>query len=61
MPTPVDMGARLLRGAAAFFRHVGQQNVELNDEMLENAEVCEKIADLLEEDPMREISEEETF
>jgi hypothetical protein len=51
MTTYADLGARLLRDAAAFFRTVGEQNEVLKEQMGENAKVFEQIADLLEKDP----------
>lgn len=51
MTTHADLGARLLRDAAAFFRTLGEQNAPLKDQMMENAEVFEQVATLLEQDP----------
>ena len=51
MPTHADLGARLLRDAASFFRTLGSQNAPLKDQMMENADVFEQVAALLEQDP----------
>lgn len=51
MPTHADLGARLLRDAASFFRTLGSQNEPLKDQMTENADVFEQVAALLEQDP----------
>lgn len=51
--TPVELAIRLLRDAAGFFRNVGEQNRPLKGEMFDNADVYERVADLLEEDPAR--------
>lgn len=51
MTTYAELGARLLRDAAAFFRTVGEQNEPLNEQMTENARVFDQIAQLLEDDP----------
>jgi hypothetical protein len=51
MPTHAQLAARLLRDAASFFRTVGEQNPPLKDQMNENAEVFEGVANLVEKDP----------
>ena len=51
MPTHAQLGAKLLRDAAVFFRTIGQQNPPIEDQMRENAAVFEQVADLLERDP----------
>jgi hypothetical protein len=56
MATNSELAARLLRDAAEFFRTVGSQNKELKEQMQENADVFEKVADLVEADPTGEIS-----
>lgn len=55
MPTHSEIAAKLLRDAATFFRSVGEQNASLQQEMDDNAEVYEQIADLVENDPSGEI------
>jgi len=61
MITYAEMAAKLLRDAAGFFRNVGEQNPPLRDQMNDNAEVYDQVADLLEQDPMGtlELTEEE--
>lgn len=51
MATYAQLGAKLLRDAATFFRNVGLQNEPLKDQMNDNATVYEQVADLLEKDP----------
>lgn len=53
MPTTshVELAIALLRDAAGFFRNVGEQNRPLKCEMFDNADVYERVADLLEDDP----------
>ncbi len=53
MPTTsyTDLAVKLLRDAAGFFRNVGEQNEPLAEQMNENADVYEQVADLLEQDP----------
>ncbi len=51
MATYAQLGAKLLRDAATFFRNVGAQNQPLADQMNDNAAVYEQVADLLEQDP----------
>lgn len=58
MPTHAELAARLLRDAAQFFRSIGQQNEQLNEQMSENANVFEQVATLVETDPKGELEEE---
>ncbi len=51
MATYAQLGAKLLRDAATFFRNVGAQNQPLQEQMNDNALVYEQVADLLEKDP----------
>jgi hypothetical protein len=51
MATYAQLGAKLLRDAAIFFRNVGTQNTPLKEQMDDNASVYEQVADLLERDP----------
>jgi hypothetical protein len=51
MTTHSDLAARLLRDAAEFFRTIGNQNDSLKDQMTENADVFDHVADLVESDP----------
>lgn len=57
MPTHVELAARLLRDAAAFFRTIGEQNEPLRIQMLENADVFEQVATLVENDPAGSLEE----
>lgn len=59
MPTHSEIAAKLLRDAATFFRSVGEQNASLQEEMAENSNVYEQIADLVEVDPSGEIDMDE--
>lgn len=51
MATYAQLGAKLLRDAATFFRNVGAQNEPLKEQMNDNASVYDQVADLLEKDP----------
>jgi len=51
MATHAELASRLLRDAANFFRNVGDQNEPIKDQMHDNADVYEQIADLLEQNP----------
>jgi len=51
MPAHSELAAKLLRDAAAFFKTIGQQNPPLKDQMEENADVFEQVANLVETDP----------
>ncbi len=57
MTTHAELGARLLRDAAHFFRTIGSQNEPLKEQMTENADVFEQVAALLETDPAGVIGE----
>ena len=59
MPTHATLAARLLRDAAQFFKTVGEQNEPLKEQMAENANVFEQVADLVEQDPNGELAEGE--
>ena len=59
MPTHAELSARLLRDAAQFFRSIGQQNEQLNEQMSENANVFEQVATLVETDPNGQLEEEQ--
>lgn len=52
MKTHAMMAAELMRSAAEFFRAIGNGNPEQKDAMHEHAEVFEKIAALVETDPL---------
>lgn len=55
MATHVQLAAKLLRDAATFFRNVGIQNEALQEQMDDNANVFEQVADLVEKDPMGQL------
>ncbi len=54
-----DLAVKLLRDAAGFFRNVGEQNEALSEQMGDNADVYEQVADLLEQDPAGTLELEE--
>ena len=51
MTTHAELGARLLREAAAFFRRLGEQDEALKEQMIDNSHTFEQVAELLETDP----------
>ena len=51
MATYAQLGYKLLRDAATFFRNVGAQNDALKEQMNDNASVYEQVADLVEASP----------
>lgn len=55
MATYAQLGAKLLRDAATFFRNVGAQNAPLKQQMDDNATVYEQVAELLERNPTGEL------
>ena len=57
MPSHAELSAKLLRDAATFFKTIAQQNPPLKEQMDENADVFEQVADLVEKDPMGQIEE----
>ena len=57
MATHAELAARLLRDAARFFRTLGDQNEPLREQMMENADVFEQVAGLVEKDPSGEIED----
>lgn len=57
MPAHSELAAKLLRDAAAFFKTIAEQNPPLKDQMVENADVFEQVADLVEKDPNGQIEE----
>lgn len=59
MPTHSELAAQLLRDAAQFFRTIGEQNEPLKDQMADNAQVFEQVAELVERDPSGEVKEAE--
>lgn len=57
MPSHAEIAARLLRDAATFFRAVGEQNETLRDQMIENADVFEQVAVLVETNPTGQLED----
>jgi hypothetical protein len=57
MPSHSELAAKLLRDAAAFFKTIAEQNPPLKDQMDENADVFEQVADLVETDPSGQIED----
>jgi hypothetical protein len=55
MPTHADLAAKLLRDASVFFRSIAENNPDMKDQMLENAEVYDQVADLVQSAPGAEI------
>jgi len=51
MATNAEIAAKLLRDAADFFRHVGDQNAPIKPQMDHNARAFEIVAERVEEDP----------
>lgn len=51
MPTHAELASRLLNDAAEFFVTLGDQNLPLKDQMVENASVFQQMADILTHDP----------
>jgi hypothetical protein len=56
MATNAQLAAKLLRGAAGFFRTVGDQNEPIRAQMEQNARTYEHVAMLVEQDPNAEMS-----
>ena len=57
MPSHSELAAKLLRDAAAFFQTIAEQNPPLKDQMDENADVFQQVADLVETDPNGQIED----
>lgn len=55
MATHAQLAAKLLRDAAHFFRNIGEQNTPLKEQMNDNADVFEQVAELVEKDPAGQI------
>jgi hypothetical protein len=51
MSTNAEVAAKLLRDAATFFRHVGEQNDPIRSQMETNAQAYEAVAEMVEQDP----------
>jgi hypothetical protein len=54
MATNAEIAAKLLRDTATFFRHVGEQNDPIKDQMDSNAQAYDTIAELVETEPTAE-------
>lgn len=55
MPSHAELAAKLLRDAATFFKAVGAENPQLEQQMTENASIFGQVADLVEKDPTGEV------
>ena len=55
MATHAQIAANLLRNAATFFRDIGGQNPQLNEQMEANARTYDAVADMVEQDPNAEM------
>ncbi|USA39904.1 hypothetical protein [Pelagerythrobacter marinus] len=55
MATNAHLAAKLLRDASGFFRNVGEQNPPLQQQMEDNAQVYDQVAELVESDPNGEL------
>ncbi len=56
MPTNAEIAAQLLRQAGSFFRTIGEQNADLNEQMQENARIYDLVADRVEAQPQGDAS-----
>ncbi|WP_338445428.1 hypothetical protein V5F89_09585 [Pelagerythrobacter marensis] len=59
MATNAHLAAKLLRDASGFFRNVGEQNPPLQQQMEDNAQVYDQVAELVESDPNGELPAQE--
>ena len=57
MQTHAQVAAQLLREAARFFRSIADQNPAITKQMIENADVYQQAAELIETDPTGVIPE----
>ena len=57
MASHAQLAARLLRDAAKFFRTLGEQNEPLREQMMENANVFDQVANLVESDPTGQVDQ----
>ncbi|WP_305098117.1 hypothetical protein [Croceibacterium aestuarii] len=58
MPTNAHLAAKLLRDAGVFFRNVAEQNPPIAEQMNDNAQVYDQVADLVEGDPTGNLPEQ---
>ncbi len=47
-----QLGGKLLKDAASFFRTIGEQNEPIKEQMLQNAEIYDQIGDLVASNPL---------
>lgn len=59
MGTTAELAAKLLQDAAGFFRTVGEQNPQLQQQMNDNAQVYEQVASLVARDPSGDLPTQE--
>ncbi len=50
-----ELAAKLLRDAGQFFRQVGEQNPPMQEQMNQNAQAYDQVADMVEADPTAEL------
>ena len=55
MPTNAELGAKLLSDAAGFFRQVGEQNPAVKEQMEQNADMYQQVANMVATDPTGEL------
>lgn len=58
MATNAQLAAKLLRDAGVFFRNVAEQNPPIAEQMNDNAQVYDQVADLVESDPTGNLPEQ---
>jgi hypothetical protein len=58
MATNAQLAAKLLRDAGVFFRNVAEQNPPIAEQMNDNAQVYDQVADLVESDPTGDLPEQ---
>jgi hypothetical protein len=56
-PCNADLAAKVLRDVAAHYRAMAEENLEVQERLLQNAEVCEDVARMVEEDPLGTFTE----
>lgn len=56
-PCNADLAAKVLRDVAAHYRAMAEENPEVQERLLQNAEVCEDVARMVEEDPLGAFTE----
>ena len=58
MPTHAELAAKLLKESAKFYRAVGSDNPNLQENMESMASACDTVAGLVESDPTGELAVE---